>query len=123
MMAIRNRDDRPHPRGPAGAVVWPAIVSYAALLAVLIIPNDFEYPALLVGLFVYPGMQWACRECRVDLSRPITPLNWALLLFLMQVVVLPLTITFLGPSQGTLPYVAGRYSINLSILLINLSYS
>lgn len=121
-MTIRNWDDRPHPRSPAGTLVWPVVVSYAALLAILIIPNDFDYPALLVGFFIYPGMQWACRECRFDPSRPITPLNWALLLFLLQVVVLPLLITFSGPSQGTLPYVASRYSINLSILLIDLSY-
>src|SRR5512135_2815748 len=122
MMTIRNWDDHPHSRSPAGTLVWPVVASCAALLAVLIIPNDFAYPAIIVGLFIYPGMQWACRECRVDLSRPITPLNWALLLFFLQVVVMPLLITFFGPSQGRFPYVAGRYSINLSIQIINLSY-
>jgi hypothetical protein len=98
------------------------VISYVALAALLIVPNDFEYPAVLVSLFVYPFMQWVCTECRVDLARPVTPLNWALLLFFMQVVVMTVLITFVGPTQGMLPFIPNGLAINTAILLVNLSY-
>ena len=97
-------------------------VSYLALIAVLIIPNEFEYPAILMGLFLYPAMQWACPECRLDLAQPITPLNWAQLLFFLQTIVLPLMITFFGPARSTLPYLASAFSINAAVVLVNMSY-
>ena len=103
--------------------MWLAAVSYAAFIAVLAIPNDFEYPAVLTGLVLYPAMQWAFRECRVDVTQPITPLNWALLLFFFQIVVLPLLITFSGPALSTLPCLASGFSINTAVLLINVSYA
>jgi hypothetical protein len=108
--------------GPARAPTWLIVLSYVALLAVLILPDGFEYPAVLAGLFAYPFMQWACPLCRVDLSRPLTPLNWALLLFLLQVVAFPLVVTFAGPAQGTLPYLPTSFAINSAMLLIALSY-
>ena len=121
-MTILSRADPLHSEHLAKPPTWLVVVSFTAFLAVLIIPNEFDYPAVLTGLFVFPAMQWACPECRVDLTRPIAPLNFALFLFFLQTVVLPLLVTFFGPAQGVLPYVPSVFSINASVLLINLSY-
>jgi len=48
---------------------------------------------------------------------PLCPWNWALLVFSLQLIGMPLLITLDGPALGVLPYLPSSFAINLAIVL------
>ncbi|MGI8551767.1 MAG: hypothetical protein ACR2PL_13415 [Dehalococcoidia bacterium] len=49
-------------------------------------------------------------------------MNWALLIFFLQLIILPLMITFLGPSLGSLTALPSNFATNMSLLLSTFGY-
>jgi len=101
---------------------WAVLTSYLTVLAFLIVPNDHRFPTVILSAFVFALMQILFPHCRPVVKTAICPLNWALLIFFLQLIVLPLTITFLGPSAGTLPFLPSTFATNISLLLSVLGY-
>ncbi len=118
---------RPAPlRGPAHHATrpasWSALAGYLAILAFLAVPNEHRFPAVIVSASAFGFMQLLFPRCRPVIETPICPLNWALLVFFLQLIVLPLMITFLGPSTGTLPFLPSDFATNVSLILSTLGY-
>jgi len=106
----------------AGPTAWAVLAGYLSLLAFLVVPNDHHFPAIIVSASVFALMQILFPRCRLVVKTIICPLNWALLIFFLQLIVLPLMITFLGQSAGTLPFLPSIFATNISLLLIALGY-
>ena len=106
----------------ARPTAWAVLAGYLSLLAFLVVPNDHRFPAIIVSASVFALMQILFPRCRLVVKTIICPLNWALLIFFLQLIVLPLMITFFGQSAGTLPFLPSLFATNISLLLISLGY-
>ncbi|HWS95517.1 MAG TPA: hypothetical protein VN620_03450, partial [Candidatus Methylomirabilis sp.] len=69
-----------------------------------VVPSENKYPGALVGAFVFFLVQWILPACRPVSGKLICPWNWALLVFFLQLVLLPLSVLASGPSLGVLPF-------------------
>src|SRR5947209_11252744 len=57
------------------------------------------------------------QRVRARVDTPISPVNWALLVFLFQLVINPLLLCYSGPFANTLPLLPGDDAINAAILV------
>jgi hypothetical protein len=111
---IRNR------RGTfwfTGSRAW-AFISFAVVAtAFLSVPSENKYPATLVGAFVFFLVQCFLPACRPVPRKLLCPWNWALFVFFLQLVLLPLSVLFFGPSRSVLPFLPSDRAINLAMLI------
>jgi hypothetical protein len=85
--------------------------------AFLSVPSENRYPAALVGAFVFFLVQLLLPSCRPASARLLCPWNWALGVFFLQLVLLPLSVLLSGPSRGVLPFLPSDQAINLAMLI------
>lgn len=81
-----------------------------------------EYPAFGVSLIELALAAWVFPAVRFQARSPLTPRNWALLLFHVHVLVAPLLGIVLGFDLGTLPRLPPARFINAAMLLSALSH-
>lgn len=105
----------------------PALGALLALLGYVLFfafpPARAEMPVsapLAAGAFalfqlVFP----VTRPCREHI---LSPLNWAVFAFFLQLVVMPLTIVWAGMESGTLPHLPGMPFVEKSMLLSIVSF-
>jgi len=117
--SVKSRWQSAPRRGPAS---WAALAGYLTILAFLLVPNEHRYPALILSASAFALMQLLLPRCRPVIETPICPLNWALLVFFLKLIALPLMIIFVGPSSGTLPFLPSDFATNMSLLLSTLGY-
>jgi len=113
--------------GPLAPAAWVAFLPTLAALAAFLVygfllafPSTSRPPVLLMApcaAAAFALFQLTFPACRPAPRYLISPLNWALLAFFVQLVVMPMTISWVDPDAGTLPYVASRHAINHSIVL------
>jgi hypothetical protein len=99
----------------------PAAWSLLAFVAVAIMfacaPSENKYPGALVGVFVFFLVQWLLPVCRPVSGKLLCPWNWALSVFFLQLVLLPLSVLVSGPSLGVLPLLPSDQAINLATVI------
>lgn len=97
--------------------VWPTATLYLGLALYLMAPQARTYPAALVGIIAFSVTLMICRNCRPARDAVVSPLNWALFAFFLQLVVTPLLLCFFGPFQSVLPFLPSGRATNLAMLL------
>ena len=92
-----------------------SILVYVGLTLFAISPHRTSFPMAAFSLlgFSLPLMNFPA--IRPTKESPITPLNWTLLAFFLQLVVCPLLLCFFGPYQFVLPFLPSEFSINAAI--------
>jgi hypothetical protein len=100
-----------------GSRAWSFIAFAAATIAFLSVPSENKYPAALVGAFVFFLVQCFLPACRPVPGKLLCPWNWALFVFFLQLVLLPVSVLMFGPSQGVLPFLPSDLAINLAMLI------
>ncbi|MBI3696445.1 MAG: hypothetical protein HY238_16600 [Acidobacteria bacterium] len=95
---------------------------YLAGVALATSTGEVKLPAVLVSAPVFGVMQWVCPRTRPNLDMPLCPLNWALLIFFLQLVLLPLSVLVQGPSLGRLLVLPSEFAINMAVLLSTAAY-
>jgi hypothetical protein len=99
---------------------WALFVFVA--IAFLWAPAGQRFAAAPLNAFVFAAvMAWVPR-CRPIARTPLCPWNWALLVYFLQLVALPLLITLSGPSPGVLPHLPSPFAINMAMLLDCLAF-
>jgi hypothetical protein len=94
---------------------WAAFL--LALAAVGRAPASQRFPGVLLSTFVFAAVLTWLPRCR-PLAQPlICPWNWALFVFALQLIGLPLLITLDRPSLGVLPSLPSSFAINLAMAL------
>jgi hypothetical protein len=96
---------------------WSFLAFVVVAIAFLSVPSENRYAAALVGAFVFFLVQLALPSCRPVSGKLLCPWNWALFIFFLQLVLLPLSVLLFGPSQGVLPFLPSDRAINLAILI------
>lgn len=85
--------------------------------AILLVRPENQYPGALVGALVFFLVQTYLPSCRPVSGKLLCPWNWALFVFFLQLVLLPLSLLLVGPSQGVLPFLPSDHAINLAMLV------
>jgi hypothetical protein len=99
----------------AATFAW--VVFFLALIAVCWVPASHRFPAVLLSTFVYAAVLSYLPNCRPVVETPLCPWNWALLVFALQLIGMPLLITLDGPSIGVLPSLPSSLAINMAMVL------
>ena len=100
-----------------GSRAWSFVAFAVVVTAFLSVPPENKYPGALVGAFVFFLVQCFLPACRPVRRKLLCPWNWALFIFALQLILLPLSVLLLGPSQGVLPFLPSDRAINLAILI------
>ncbi len=100
-----------------GLGAWSLLSFAVVATAFLSVPSENKYPGSLVGAFVFFLVQGFLPACRPVSGKLLCPWNWALFVFFLQLVLLPLSVLLLGPSRGVLPFLPSDRAINLAMLI------
>jgi len=98
------------------------VVSYVVVIVFLVGQTDQEYPAVILGAFAFAFVQWRLPACRPVSHNWLCPWNWALAVFFLQLVVMPVLITLAGPVLNVLPYLPSSFAINVAILVNTIAF-
>ena len=100
-----------------GSVAFSVIAFIAVVTAFCCAPSENKYPGALVGACVFFLVQWLLPVCRPVSGKLLCPWNWALFVFFLQLVLLPVSLLLFGPLPGVLPFLPSDQAINLAILM------
>lgn len=98
-----------------GAVA--ALNAYAGLAAFPSMTRPSVPLAAPLAAAAFAALQLALPACRPTRHHLLSPLNWVLLAFFLQIVAVPLLVAWQGPAVGTLSYLPGERAIDRSIVL------
>lgn len=101
-------------------LAWVAF--FVALVSISGAPNGQQFPGVILSTFVFAAALTWLPRCRPLVETPLCPWNWALFVFSLQLVWLPLLITFDGPVSQVLPSVPSPAAINLAMCLSSLAF-
>jgi hypothetical protein len=100
-----------------GSRGWSFISFAVVAIAFLSVPAENKYPGALIGSFVFFLVQCFLPYCRPVSGKLLCPWNWALFVFFLQLVLLPLSVLLFGPSKGVLPFLPSDRAINFAMLI------
>jgi len=98
------------------------IFGCVAIILFIFSPGKDEYPAAIVGIISFFSTQFLWPHCRWKGPYHLSPTNIALLLFGIQLILIPLLIVTFGPSLVTLPWLPSPLAINVSLLIDSIAY-
>jgi hypothetical protein len=107
----------PEPNMKSHQLIAVLAASAAALVAFAASPFAHEVPPAALGIVAFILVQLLWPHCRLNFATPLCPGNIAQLLFLFQLVLLPLLIGYYGFSLGTLPELPSSQSVTTVIAL------
>ncbi|MDE3136085.1 MAG: hypothetical protein KGL59_05905 [Acidobacteriota bacterium] len=96
---------------------WSFLAFLAVAAAFVFARAENRYPAALVSALIFFQVQCFLPGCRPVERPPLCPWNWALFVFFLQLVLLPLSLLVFGPLPGVLPALPSAFAINLAILI------
>jgi hypothetical protein len=96
---------------------WTAGLPLLALTALILSPPQWRLPAVLLSSATYAALLWLLPRCRFVKGHYLCPLNLALLLFLLKLVILPVLIMTTGPTAGVLAALPSRQTMNAALLV------
>ena len=98
--------------------LWAAASAVIVVLAVLLLPDGRRFPAAALTASGFALMQIVAPSVRVRRRVLLSPVNFAVFLFYMQLIVLPLSLIVGGVGQATLPFLPTDRAINAAMLLV-----
>jgi hypothetical protein len=109
-------------RRPASFPVWPAALIAVGLTLYVAAPRRDLFPMDMVTLIVFGAVMYLLPACRPTRRSVLSPLGWAIGLFVITMIVCPLLIAYLGPSRFLLPSLPSTDDLRLAIALTLLSF-
>jgi hypothetical protein len=111
---LSQADDSP--LGGCVVSIVGGILFVCFLAASLLSTPARRFPAIALSLAVVILSQ-LLPVARPSMKRPLSPRNWALFIFLIELMGLPVLLVTMGPVRSVLPYLPSDTSINEGMLL------
>ena len=102
--------------------MWGVWMSYAVAFAYPFIPGYHHMPATVVCALAVATTQWFLPACRPLRTTPLCPHNLALVLFSMQLLIIPMLVALFGASQNTLPHLPSDFAMSSALLVSTVAY-
>jgi hypothetical protein len=100
-----------------------AVLSFCILSFVLLVAADVEHIWFAVfSISAFAGVLILFPACRPSPRRLLTPWNWTLLLFCLQLVLEPLSVAVFGAKVTVLPYAPSADSMNAALALYTIGF-
>jgi hypothetical protein len=99
---------------------WVAFV--LVVVAVCRAPTGQQFPGALLSAFVFAAVLSWLPRCRPIVETPLCPWNWALFLFSIQLIGMPLLITLDEPTLGVLPSLPSPFAIDMAMVLYCIAF-
>lgn len=94
---------------------WAAFL--VSLVGVGFAPGSQRFAGVLLSTFIFAAVLTWIPRCRPRLKPLLCPWNWALFVFALQLIAMPLLITLGGPVSAVLPSLPSATAINLAMVL------
>lgn len=107
-------------RSPLAWVLGPM---YVGMILYLMSPDRDRFPAVFVTIAAFGLLPTLVTRARPNPRTVFCPLNWMLVAFGLQLVVVPLLVCFTGPVRSVLPFLPSDHAINLSLLLSAVAFA
>jgi hypothetical protein len=110
---------------PARSASVPAFVTVALTwVAVLFFlwPGKNSLPAGAVSSASFFLAQLLFPSCRFSFRHLVSPLNWMLCVFALQLVVMPAAVRIAGPSSFVLPALPSPFAINFALMISTVAF-
>jgi hypothetical protein len=104
------------------ATLWVLAINVGALIAFARGPVAAEYPLAVAGILAVLFAQACLPACRIQVAAPLCPANIAQGYYWIQLVLVTVLVGYFGFSQGALPYLPSKDSINLAIAVHVVGY-
>jgi hypothetical protein len=119
-MAMMQKAE-PLPRAHVVVGAAATLLAFALLYVVRGPSGRPDLAAVASGLlFFIPAVLFPA--CRLRRDAPISPLNWILFAFFLQLVLLPTLVAVQGPRLGQLPFLPSAASMQRAILVSSVAY-
>lgn len=102
--------------------VWGWLAAAAMVLAYVLADPEQRFGGAIVSAVAFALAQSLFPACRLVAKTPLCPWNWAVLLFFLQLVLLPFSLLVSGPSIGVLPQLPTNIAINAAMELNALAF-
>jgi hypothetical protein len=99
------------------------LIAVGSALAVFVIACS-TYPVYsgMLSAIVFAAVSLLVPEWRINQRIPLSPANWAILVFGFQLVILPAIVSVCGPEIGSLPAMPSQQAIEAAQLLDTLAF-
>jgi hypothetical protein len=94
-----------------------AVGAHGLLMAFPSQARPASLPSAPLGALAFLLLQVAFPSCRPSRTSLLSPLNWALFAFFLQLVVLPLSVAWAGPFFGVLPHLPSPRALDQSLFI------
>ncbi len=118
MSAVKGR--RPVRASP---LTWVLGTMYVGICLYLVSPDRDRFPGVFVTIVAFGLLPTLITGARPDPRTVFCPLNWTLVAFSLQLVVVPLLVCFGGPVRSVLPFLPSDRAINVSLLLSAVAFA
>ncbi len=98
-------------------------IGLAALALYAASPDRNRFFASLAAILCFALAPALFPSVRARLDTPLCPLNWVLLVFLFQLVIVPLLLCYSGPFINTLPVLPSDNAVNAALLVSALAWA
>jgi hypothetical protein len=122
-MQSRVRQSERGYREASSTIVWLTLAACIGTVVYVAAPHSTRFPAALVSLLAFSAVLIVFPAARPIRQPVLCPLNWTLLVFFFQLVVVPLLLCFFGPFPNTLPLMPADRDINLAVLISVVSFT
>jgi len=98
-------------------IVATIVLTIAAGLVDFLADPDQRLWSLIISSFVFGFTLLLCPACRPRKRYSICPINWAILVFFLQLVALPFCVVIFGAAEGALRSLPSQSALNAAILI------
>lgn len=98
-------------------MAWPVATIYVGLALYIASPRGAELWATVAGVLAFGLVPLLLADVRPDRESLLSPLNWFLVMFFVQLVVAPLLACWYGPARWVFPHLPTFRSMNLAMLV------
>lgn len=114
---------RPDSNGSLLAPWWTLALPLVVLGALVVSPPERRLWVAPISVAVFGGLQWALPRCRFRTAHYLGPVNVALFLLFLKLVIMPMVIMITGPGSKVLTYLPSLDSMQNAMLIDIVAYT
>ena len=110
------------PSNKSGLPYWSLALPLIAITAEIFGKPEHRLWAAVLSASIYTALQWLLPKCRFRPEYYFSPINFAMVMMLLKLVVAPSCAIVLGPDSPVLTFLPSNSSMNAALLIDTVAY-